>query len=119
LSEFKNGNERKIKVSSPSSNIKEEKFLSSLNKNMIIKKWSFGPQQVRSIRLEKTTKIEILVLKGEVYFASNAESKILKEGQQISLDFNPQWSFEEKATEYIKLGSSFGAEVLLIQTVVH
>jgi len=109
----------KVNVHGSASKFREEKFISSLNKNTTFKKWIFGAEQVRSIRLQKQTKFEILVLKGEVTFVFSSETNILKEGQQISLDFNPQWSFDEKATEQFKLGSQFGAEVLLIQTVVH
>jgi len=109
----------KVNVHGSASKFREEKFISSLNKNTTFKKWIFGAEQVRSIRLQKQTKFEILVLKGEVTFVFSSETNILKEGQQISLDFNPQWSFDEKATEQFKLGSRFGAEVLLIQTVVH
>lgn len=45
--------------------------------------------------------------------------KFTLQGEHLSINFDPQLSFEKDDRENIKIGSLHGAEILLIQTILH
>lgn len=106
----------KIQVRSSASYPFEEKYLTSLNKNITIRKWTLGKHQIRKIKLQHSSKWEIFVIKGNLSLVFSFDSFTLKQDQCLSLEFNPQWSPEMAPCETFKVASLDGeTQVLVIQ----
>lgn len=99
--------------------VHEEKLTSSLNKNLIFRRIFFDSKQLRRIRLTDKTSLEVYVVQGEVSVNTGADIKRLKQGENLAIHFNPQLSLEKMNREDLKIISLHGAEILLIQTVLH
>ena len=99
--------------------IAEEKYLSRINPLTQIKRIHFKPKQRRKMKLVARGTLEIIVVRGKVIVSCTPEFKTLKSGEQFSLSYNPQLSHYKRDSECISLRSEHGAEILLIQTLVH
>lgn len=98
--------------------VQEEKYISSINKNLIVRKFTLQAKQVRRLRLQAKIQFEIFVVSGEVLVNAGKPFKTLQQGEHLSVNFDPQLSFEKDDRENIKIASLHGAEILLIQTVL-
>lgn len=99
--------------------VREEKMISSLNKNLVFRKIFFESKQLRRIRLTGKANLEVYVVHGEVTVNTGSEVRRLKQGENLAVHFNPQLTLEKVSREDLKIASLHGAEVLLIQTVLH